>query len=165
MLEFTGADNVEFIPMAINRGKAREGMFDEYRVLIKNGENTGSFTLSLNANPYFHFLNIYGTKSSIFYDIANWHFKKQALNPKFPNALARATNNLSVSWKGITSTIGATLQSLTGRLTHFDGMWELMSQFYQSIEQDLPPPVSKEVNLATVRGLETIENVTSIQSV
>ena len=165
MLEFTGADNVEFIPMAINRGKAREGMFDEYRVLIKNGKNTGSFTLSLNANPYFHFLNIYGTKSSIFYDIANWHFKKQALNPKFPNALARATNNLSVSWKGITSTIGATLQSLTGRLTHFDGMWELMSQFYQSIEQDLPPPVSKEVNLATVRGLETIENVTSIQSV
>ena len=82
-----------------------------------------------------------------------------------PNALARATNNLSVSWKGITSTIGATLQSLTGQLTHFDGMWELMSQFYESIDQDLPSPISKEVNLATVRGLETIENVTSLQSV
>jgi predicted dehydrogenase len=164
MLEFIGADDVEFIPMALNRGKAREGMFDEYRVLIKNGQNTGLFTLSLNANPYFHFLNIYGTKSSIFYDIANWHFKKQALNPKLPNALARATNNLSFSWKGITSTIGATLQSLTGQLTHFDGMWELMSQFYESIDQDLPSPISKEVNLATVRGLETIENVTSLQS-
>ena len=163
MLEFIGADDVEFIPMAINRGKAREGMFDEYRVLVKNGENTGYFTLSLNANPYFHFLNIYGTQSSLFYDIANWHYKKQALNPKLPNALARAMNNFSNSFKGISSTIGETLQSLTGRLTHFDGMWELMSQFYNAIDQDLPSPVSKEVNLATVRGLETIEKLTSQQ--
>lgn len=161
MLEFMGADNVEFIPIAVNRGKAREGMFDEYRVLVKNGDNTGYFTLSLNANPYFHFLNIYGTQSSLFYDIANWHYKKQALNPRLPNALARATNNLSVSWKGISSTIGATLQSLTGRLTHFDGMWELMAQFYQAIEDDTPSPVSRAVNLATVRGLETIEKMTT----
>jgi len=156
-LEFLGND-VSFETLATNQGIAPDGLSDELRIILNNGKQVGYVTVSLNASPYLHYLNIYGRKKIIQYDIANWSFNIKELNPRIPNAVARAWNNLQVGKNIITSTIGATVRSLSGRLTHYDGMWELIRQFYESIENDTEPPVSKGQVIATVESLEKIFN-------
>ncbi len=153
-LEFLG-NEVDVDAMATRMGKDKKGLPDELRMMLKNKNNQlGYVTVSLNASPYLHYLNVYGTKKIIQYDIANWYFNIKALNPKFPNAVARAWNNIQVGFNTIAATTSATVRSLTGRLTHYDGMWELIRQYYQAIENGTEPPVTKDQVIATVATLE-----------
>jgi len=160
MLAIIGTDNLTYNSIAVNSGSAPEGLYDEYRSVVVNGNITGYFTLSLNAQPYFNYINIYGTKKTVLYDISNWSYVVQSLSQKVPNAIARAWNNIRTG----TKIVGATLIScplfLTGKLTHFTGMWELIRLFYECVENDTPPPISEELSISTVAGLETIDRQT-----
>ena len=160
MLNFVGAEDLSYKSVAVNRGSAPEGLYDEFRSTVVNGNTTGHFTLTLNTQPYFNYVNIYGSKKTIFYDISNWSYYVQSLSPKVPNAVARAWNNIRTGSKIIAKTSIAVPLYLTGRLHNLSGVWEVTRLFYESLKNNTEPPISEELSVAIVDGLEQIDKQT-----
>lgn len=128
----------------------------EYRALMNNGDTPGTFTVTLNTKPYQIFLRISGTQATIYYDNSNWEYFLEKVGEVGPNQIARAWNNIRNGSKRVFSTFGAAGGMLMGNLSHFDGLWELVSLYYSSIEAGTEPPVSKDLNLAIVNSLAQI---------
>ncbi|MDV2495080.1 MAG: Gfo/Idh/MocA family oxidoreductase [bacterium] len=125
---------------------------DELRVLFDGESGQGSLSISLCANPYLVFLNIYGTDMSIRVDIINntlVKFKRSGLG-KISKALVNIDHSLQLLSKTITNTIG----TLQGRRTLGHGI--LIEKFYESLRKGTDPPVTGEDGRAAVAVLDQI---------
>lgn len=128
----------------------------EYRALLSNGDTPGSFTVTLNSKPHQIFLRICGTEATLYYDISNWQYFLERVGDVGPNQVARAWNNIRNGSKRVFSTFGAAGDMLMGNLSHFDGLWELVSLYYSSLEAGAEPPIGRDLNLAIVNSLAKI---------
>ncbi len=125
---------------------------DELRVLLDGESGQGSLSISVCANPYLVFLNIYGTDMSIHVDIINntlVKFKRSGLG-KISKALVNIDHSLQLLSKTITNTIG----TLQGRRT--PGHAILIEKFYESLRKGTDPPVTGEDGRAAVAVLDQI---------
>ena len=125
---------------------------DELRVLFDGESGQGSLSISVCANPYLVFLNIYGTDMSIHVDIINntlVKFKRSGLG-KISKALVNIDHSLQLLSKTITNTIG----TLQGRRTLGHGI--LIEKFYESLRKGTDPPVTGEDGRAAVAVLDQI---------
>jgi len=125
---------------------------DELRVLLDGESGQGSLSISLCANPYLLFLNIYGTDMSIRVDITNntlVKFKRSGLG-KISKALVNIDHSLQLLSKTITNTIG----TLQGRRILGHGI--LIEKFYESLRKGTDPPVTGEDGRAAVAVLDQI---------
>ena len=125
---------------------------DELRVLLDGESGQGSLSISLCANPYLVFLDIYGTDMSIRVDITNntlVKFKRSGLG-KISKALVNIDHSLQLLSKTITNTIG----NLQGRRPL--GHATLIEKFYESLRKGTDPPVTGEDGRAAVAVLDQI---------
>jgi predicted dehydrogenase len=113
---------------------------DELRVIIRGAQTSAYATFSAHARPVGQTLRVYGTKNTAFVDFVARTVvleRKQtvpsALGRLFP-AILTAKDYLAQGFRNVN-------RFRRARFHYFDGMRTLLSEFYQSIEQDTPPPI------------------------
>lgn len=115
-------------------------LLDELRVIIRGAKTSAYATFSAHARPVGQTLRVYGTKNTAFADFVA---RTVVLERKqtFPSALGR----LFPSFLTAKDYLGQGFRNLNSfahaRFHFFAGMRRLLSEFYQSIEQDSPPPI------------------------
>jgi nucleoside-diphosphate-sugar epimerase/predicted dehydrogenase len=131
-----------------SHGTLPQNLADELRVLIKGEKALGLLVISFTAKPQLHFLNIYGSKGTlrVNFDTMSTVAHGTTILPK---AVSKATFNLSESFQLTKSTLLNTANLLTGRLKPYQGMKNLIEQFYGCLLEDHPCPVPEELVLNT----------------
>lgn len=154
MLEYTGRPK-ELRVMESSHGVLPQNMSDELKILV-NGENAfGTLTFSFSANPYLHFIRIYGTKMMLQVNIDTM---TTIIHPvsSLPKAAQKATYNLTESWQLFTSTASNTFNFLTGKLKPYQGMKILIHNFYDAVKGKKDLPVTREQALMVMESMDEI---------
>lgn len=154
LLEYTGAARSLSVVQRTN-GTLPQGLPDDIRVLVDGEQATGMVTFSFSAEPFLHFLRVYGTQGMVEVDL---NMMTTVVHPvsSLPKAAQKLTYNFSDAWQRARSTTSNVLQFVTGKLKPYHGMRTLMHEYYRSIESRTPPPVSKEKALMVVDTMDTV---------
>jgi len=154
LLKYTGK------PLRINAstrcyGSLPQNLADELYIFIQGTKANGFLTLSFVRRPLQHFAKIYGEKQCalINFDTMTTCFYRDSVLPK---ALSKATTNLSEALSLTTSTFSNAANLLRGRLRPYQGMKDLISEFYKSIAENLPSPVPKSLVLDVAETIEAV---------
>ena len=116
-------------------------LLDELRVVIRGANTSAYATFSAHARPVGHSLRVYGTKNTVQVD---YMARTVVLNRKqaLPSALGRlfppflaAKDYLRQGFKNVNRFTHA-------RAHYFDGMRQLLTEFYLAIEEDSEPPIA-----------------------
>ena len=116
-------------------------ILDELRVTIRGAHTSAYATFSANARPNGQTLRVCGTKNTAFVDFGARTVvleRKQA----FPSALGRLFPAFLVSRDYLSQGMKNVSSFRRARFHFFDGMRRLLTDFYLSIENDSPPPLS-----------------------
>lgn len=137
-------------------GTLPQDITDELRLAIR-GQNgmTGTLVLSFTARPQFHFLDAYGQKGFARANFDTMTFLRQGAN-SLPKALSKATFNLWEAAQLTKHTFLNSLALLRGTLNPYQGMKNLIFEFYRSILSHSHPPVPKDLVLETARCKDEI---------
>lgn len=154
LLEYTGKP-IEIKVMEKSYGILPQGMPDEIRVLINGEKAMGTVTISFAAMPHLQIIRIYGTKMMAEVDINTMTIVTHPLS-SLPKAAQKATYNLGAAWQLFKSTTVNVINFITGRLKPYQGMKRLIHKFYESIENNSEPPVSKEQALCVIETMDEI---------
>jgi len=154
LLEYTGTPQ-EIKVMQQSHGVLPQNMADEIRVLIKGEKAFGTLTFSFAAKPHLHFIRIYGTKMMVEVDINTMTTVDHPLS-SLPKAAQKATYNLAESWQLFTNTTANVINFIRGKLKPYLGMKILINKYYESIEKNTEPPVSKEQALLVMKTMDEI---------
>jgi len=125
---------------------------DGLHVIFDGDSGLGSLIISVSANPYLYFLNIYGTDMTIHVDLTNntlVKFRRSGLG-KGSKALVNIDHSLQLLSKTVTNTV----QTLSGRRKLGHG--RLIAKFYDSLRSGIEPPVTGEDGRAVVAVLDEI---------
>jgi nucleoside-diphosphate-sugar epimerase/predicted dehydrogenase len=137
--------------------KLPQGMADELRVLIKGKEISGMLIISFNAKPQLHYLEVFGNRG---YIKVNFDTMSTVLHSPsaLPKAASKATFNLNEAYQLIIETIRNSFGLIRGTLKPYQGMKDLIQNFYSSILNHLPSPVSNEL---AINVSDTIDQIWS----
>jgi predicted dehydrogenase/nucleoside-diphosphate-sugar epimerase len=154
LLEYTGAARSLSVIQRSN-GVLPQGLPDEIRVLVDGARAPGIVTFSFSAEPFLHFVRIYGTRGMVEVDL---NMMTTVVHPvsSLPKAAQKLTYNLTDSWQRARSTVANVLQFATGKLKPYHGMRTLIHAFYDAIESRTPPPVSKQKALMVVDTMDSV---------
>ena len=116
-------------------------LLDELRVVIRGAQASAYATFSAHARPVGQTLRFYGTKNTAHVDYAA---RTVALERKqtFPSSLGRLFPSFLVAKDYLRQGLNNVSSFRHARFHFFEGMHRLLSEFYLSIEQDSPPPIS-----------------------
>jgi predicted dehydrogenase len=129
--------------------------FEEVRAIFEGEKALGTLTFSLSPEPYLNFLNLYGSKASLQVNLNNMTlivFKERRL----PKLLTKSWFNIDQSLQLLGSTIKATFEVLTGKMSFYPGMGNLIRAYYACLEHGGLPPVSGEQGRDVVEVLDLI---------
>lgn len=129
---------------------------DEMRVLVETNKAAGLVVVSLGVNPRYQFLNIYGTKGSIFLDFLNKVFIKQTTPSGIPKAVSRLFMNFSQANQIIKANLRSMWKVATRKFTPYDGMEILIRKFYLSLIDKAEIPVSACDGFITMKIMDDI---------
>jgi predicted dehydrogenase len=116
-------------------------LLDELRVMIRGAETSAYATFCANARPVGQTLRVYGTKNTAHVDFAARTLvleRKQS----FPSALGRLGPPFLVARDYLRQGLKNVNSFSHARFHYFDGMRQLLTEFYQCIEKDTPPPIA-----------------------
>jgi predicted dehydrogenase len=137
-------------------GESRDGqLLDELRVVIQSGQTSAYATFSAHARPVGHTLRVYGTRNTALVDYAARTVvlsRKQA----FPSALGRLSPPFLVAKDYLREGLRNVGRFRRARAHYFDGMRQLLSEFYLAIEQDTEPPIAYKDILRVSAMMEEI---------
>jgi predicted dehydrogenase len=131
--------------------------FEEVRAIFEGEKALATLTFSFSPEPYLNFLNLYGSKASLHVNLNNMTlivFKERHL----PKLLTKSWFNIDQSCQLIRSTIKATFEVLSGRMSFYPGMGRLIRSYYAVLENGGVPPVPGEEGRDVVRVIESICN-------
>lgn len=154
LLEYTG-NPVEIKVMQQTHGVLPQGMPDEIRILIKGEKAFGTLTFSFVARPHLHFIRVYGTRMMVEVDINTMTTVTHSLS-SLPKAAQKATYNLAESWQLFKSTTSNVINFVRGKLKPYQGMKVLIHKYYEAIEKNTVPPVTKEQALSVIKTMDEI---------
>ena len=154
------ADEHPMIQAVAYRGDAPDDpspgqLFDELRVTIRGAHTSAYATFSSHARPVAHSLRVYGTRNTAFIDYAARTIvleRKQT----FPSSLGRLAPSFLVAKDYLRQGINNVKSFSRARFHYFDGMRTLLTEFYDSIENDTPPPIGYEEILRVSAMMERI---------
>jgi len=129
---------------------------DELRALVQAEKAMGVVSLSLAASPRFQYLNVFGTKATLFVDILNKIIVRQSTAGPVPKALSRGLSNFRWGRRIMAGTLRGMAKVLLGRWTPYDGTEILMREFYSAIHEERPSPSPGE---AGVRVMELMDRM------
>jgi predicted dehydrogenase len=140
---------------ATQNGAPTVQLLDELRVIIRGRQTSAYATFSSHARPVGHTLRVYGTKNTAHVDFAA---RTLVLERKqtFPSALGRLIPPFLVAKDQLRQALRNVSRFRQARFHYFDGMRQLLSEFYSCIERDTPPPISYDEILRVSAMMERI---------
>jgi nucleoside-diphosphate-sugar epimerase/predicted dehydrogenase len=122
-------------------------------ILLQGADASGVMTVSMRAQPYAKFVDIYGTKGIIHADLVrevctinrNW---------RAPRMLSKVAFNLEDSVQLAAGTVANTAKVVTGSLKNMPGLHVLVREFYTSLQNGQAPPVPGEEGRKVARIME-----------
>jgi len=143
----------------INAARAVESgandLLDELRVTIRGSRTSAYVTFSANARPVGHTLKVYGTANTAYVDY-NARTLVLERGQSFPSALGRLFPPFLVSRDYRRQAMRNLGRFYRARFHYFDGMRNLLTEFYRSIETDSPSPISSREILFVSSTMEKI---------
>lgn len=130
-------------------------LLDELRAVVKVGPVTAYVTFCSHARPAAHFVRVYGTKNTV---TADFNLRTVILDAEqtLPSALGRlfppfaqARAYRRQAWRNVRD-------FASSRAHYFAGMNRLISEFYASIVEDKPVPISYDEILRSAAIMDKI---------
>lgn len=122
------------------RGAQPGQLLDELRVTLRGSQTSAYVTFTSHARPIEHSLRVYGTRNT-----ARVDFMARTLvldrQQGFPSALGRLFPPFLTAKDYLRQGLKNVNRFSHARFHYFDGMRQLLSEFYRSIENDTPPPI------------------------
>jgi predicted dehydrogenase len=116
-------------------------LLDELRVIMRGSQTSAYATFSAHARPIAHSLRVYGTKNTAHVDFVARTIVLER-RPTFPSALGRLFPPFLVAKDYLGQGLKNVNRFSHARFHFNDGMRQLLSEFYSSIERDSPPPIA-----------------------
>ena len=113
-------------------------------------------TVSVAASPRFLYLNIFGTKMALFVDLLNKWIIPQRAARGIPRPISRAMMNLKHGRAVLGGTFGGAIRILQRNWSEYEGMELLIREFYASIQDKRPPPVTAEEGLRVMEVMDEV---------
>lgn len=133
----------------------RDDPLDELRVLINDDKTTAYATFSAHARPLGHILRVYGTMNTAYVDFAA-RTVVLARAQSFPSSLGRLLPPFLTASDYARQGLHNISSFCRSRFHFFDGMHRLLSDFYEAIHTDGPPPIPYEELRQIPALMETI---------
>lgn len=129
--------------------------FDEWRAMVRCARGLGQFQLTYNTRPLQSQLIIHGTKSVLRVDLfAMFHGKRS--NTPLPKAAERLVNAFADSIGPMIDVPINVWKFVRKEVQAYQGLRDLVAEFYRRLGAGLPPPVSVEDAAQVVEWVEQV---------
>jgi predicted dehydrogenase len=136
-------------------GDVRDDLVDEARIMIRGERVTAYVTFSAHARPVHHFLRVYGTMNTAHVDYNN-----RTCTLDVHGALPSARGRLVPAFQSAASYAREGVKNVSrfagSRFNFFVGFGELFRQFYGSVRDGAPLPISHRDILRTSWMLDEV---------
>jgi 2-alkyl-3-oxoalkanoate reductase len=129
--------------------------FDEWRAVARCARGLGQFQLTWNTKPMQSQLIIHGTKGVLRVDLFAMFHGRRASTP-LPKAAERLLNAFSDSVQPLIDVPIGVWKFVRKEIKSYQGLRDLVADFYRRLEAGLPPPVSVEDAAQVVRWVEKV---------
>jgi nucleoside-diphosphate-sugar epimerase/predicted dehydrogenase len=142
--------------VGLNLDAVREAGVEELRVLIPSRTGLGEVSFSLCSSPEVNRIEIMGTKGRV---TADWQTMTVLTHSQsgLPSAVSRFTGNFTAAFQLIRAGLGTLFGIATGKVKRYQGLRTIVEQFYNSLRDGLPGPVSPEYGVTNVRLMDQIK--------
>lgn len=117
--------------------------FDEWRALVRCARGSGHVQLSWNARPLQHLIQVQGTRGTLRADLYSM-FVSGRRNTPAPKAIERVVNALSESGQSAAGVLLGAGRFAAGRVLPYQGLHNLVREFYRCLAEGHPMPVTVE---------------------
>ena len=129
--------------------------FDEWRALVRCARGLGQFQLSWNTRPMQSQLIIHGTRGVLRVDLFAMFHGKRASTP-LPKAAERLVNAFADSIQPLIDVPINVWRFVRKEVQAYQGLRDLVGDFYRRLAAGEPPPVSVEDATEVVRWVEKV---------
>jgi predicted dehydrogenase/nucleoside-diphosphate-sugar epimerase len=129
--------------------------FDEWRALVRTERGLGQFQLSWNAKPMHSQMIVHGTSGQIRADLFAMFLGKRSATP-LPSAAERVVNAYAESLRPLVDVPVGAWKFVRGEIQRFQGLRNLVADFYARLASGEPPPVSVDEAGEVVRWIEQV---------
>jgi nucleoside-diphosphate-sugar epimerase/predicted dehydrogenase len=138
-----------------NLGVVREAAVEEVRVLIPSNSGIAEVSLSLCNGPEVNRMEVVGTRGRI---TADWQTMTVLTTRQngLPSAVGRFTGNFVTAYQLARSGLATLWGIARGRVQRYQGLRTIVAEFYQSLRDGSPSPVSAEAGVLTARLMDQI---------
>jgi predicted dehydrogenase/nucleoside-diphosphate-sugar epimerase len=138
-----------------SRGGDRNLAFDEWRALVRCERGIGQFHLSWNVRPQQSQIIIQGTRGITRVDLFSMFQGRRAATP-LPKAAERVVNAYKESLRPLVEVPTSVWKFLRKEIQPFQGLRNLVGDFYARLAAGDPPPVSVDDATVVVDWLEKV---------
>src|SRR5205823_10508517 len=129
--------------------------FDEWRAMVRCARGLGQFQLSWNTKPMQSQLIIHGTKGVLRVDLFAMFHGKRASTP-LPKAAERLVNAFADSIQPLIDVPIGVWKFVRKEIQAFQGLRDLVADFYRRLAAGEPPPVAVEDAAQVVHWVEKV---------
>ena len=129
--------------------------FDEWRALVRCKRGLGQFQLSWNVKPMQSQMIIHGTKGVLRVDLFAMFHGKRSSTP-LPKAAERLVNAFADSIQPLIDVPIGVWKFVRKEVQAYQGLRDLVADFYHRLAAGEPPPVSVEDAAEVVRWVEKV---------
>jgi 2-alkyl-3-oxoalkanoate reductase len=129
--------------------------FDEWRALVRSERGLGQFQLSWNAKPMHSQMVVHGTGGQIRLDLFAMYLAKRSSTP-LPKAAERVINAYAESLRPLVDVPVGAWKFVRKEVQAFQGLRNLVGDFYARLGAGEPPPVSVEEAAEVVAWVEGV---------
>ncbi len=129
--------------------------FDEWRALVRCKRGLGQFQLTWNTKPMQSQMIIHGTKGVLRVDLFAMFHGKRASTP-LPKAAERLVNAFADSIQPLIDVPIGVWKFVRKEVQAYQGLRDLVADFYRRLAAGEPPPVSVEDAAEVVRWVEKV---------
>src|SRR5262249_14700952 len=129
--------------------------FDEWRAIVRCQRGLGQFQLTYNTKPMQSQLIIHGTKSVLRVDLFAMFHGKRGSTP-LPKAAERLVNAFTDSIQPLIDVPIGVWKFVRKEVQSYQGLRDLVADFYRRLAAGEPPPVSVEDAAQVVKWVEDV---------
>jgi predicted dehydrogenase len=137
------------------RNDSTDALLDQLRVVLRSGRLSAYATLCSQAQPVGNTLKVYGTKATVEVDF-NLRTVVTTGSQRYPSALGRLFPPFQQAMQYLRQGRNNLRAFRQHRFHYFQGMTELLTQYYNAIRTGGPLPISYEEMLATGRIMDAV---------
>ena len=137
------------------RNDSSDTLLDELRVFLKSGRLSAYATLCSHARPLANTLKVYGTKATVEVDF-NLRTVITAGTQRYPSALGRLFPPFQMAMQYLKQGRTNVSAFRQHRFHYFQGMTELLTEFYDAIRTGGPLPIPYAEMLGTARVMDEV---------